>query len=119
MRQNNSFDEDELKLKIDDIKAVCIAMEESNKCISNYARTISDFYTLWSLLVLHRDLITDFRNLADKYLQFMENVLKIKEENLNVGTDEEKYYAKYSTGATTDLKPREARLTSLRKALLE
>lgn len=91
-------------------------MEKELKVVTSYSKTLADFYTLWSLIVLNFDELPVPKELGRKYSIFMREVAKQK-TNPYPDTDAFKYFGA-SQGATTDLKPRQERLEAMERSML-
>lgn len=122
-------DLDEYLTKKDRIKDIVKAMEVHNKCITEYAKTNYNLYTLFALIVLEDISNTTEVEMADKYIEFMklvdvfrqaddEEELFANEENKGDNWDSAYKYYKASRGANTDLPQRQIRLDALKHALL-
>jgi hypothetical protein len=103
-------------------------MQEKNGSIKAYAGTFAVFYTLWAVVVLHRDKASDAGEFAPSFEGFM---TKVKE--LESMTDEARAerlasaggrayklpleFLQATKGASTDLTPRAKRLAALAASL--
>jgi hypothetical protein len=110
------FSVEEATQKLAIVKEYVKEMEKTSKAISTFSKTLADFYSLWSLIVLNYDELPPATELAALYSKFMEKVSKQKSQP-TPGEPAYKYFAA-SQGATTDLKQRTDRLSALEKALL-
>lgn len=114
------FEQDSYVSEKERIRNYIQEMEKSNEVITKQATTANNFYTLWSLVALTENLPPP-NELATNYNSFMEKINNMSEE-----TDPEKlssqdklaygYYAN-SRGASTDLKQRTERFTTLKSIL--
>lgn len=107
------------------IKHYLIAVEKTNKSVTQYANNFAHFYSLWGIVAKHSN-IYDPDDFAHRYKEFMHRVEEISNQNdiqsfLNTHDLSEYQLAfKYLTnsrGASTDLKPREERHKVLEEAL--
>lgn len=99
-----------------------IDMQLHNSSISNYAVDFKNFYTLWSLVVLHPTLIPSADNFANNYSLFMEEVNHLKDANFfekiisheieTTFKSSVKYY-QASQGASTEEPQRRLRLEAM------
>ncbi|MHB8790168.1 MAG: DUF262 domain-containing protein [Desulfobulbaceae bacterium] len=129
------LDEPDNEIEVDDFVAIfnfvrdfLYKVENHNQVVSTYSRDFKDFYSLWSVAVLHHDRLNNAANFADKYLAFMQQVdLLRKYESLETqGRDQGqvfspeivKYYQN-SIGANTEFPQRKARYEALAAAIIE
>ena len=121
---NQEFDEDLYLQEKEKTKKYIEQMENTDQhVITKWAKTANNFYTLWSLIVLHSDNLPLPEKLAIKYDSFMSKVHSVNAEaDPNVLSKQENlaynYYSN-SRGASTDLKQRKIRFESLDEALLK
>ena len=119
------FDQEETRRHITAAKDYILAMEETNKCVSTYARAFANFYTLWAFVILTDDLppadLTALR--YDGFMRTV-NLLQAQEDLATLlgekGEGEYKVPLAYLThyrGPSTDRTPRRKRLESLREGL--
>ena len=106
-----------------------LKIENHNNVISTYSRDFKDFYSLWSVIVLDRNKLTTPEKIAERYIQFMEDLQELKhnesldpeekEKNvpLTFSPEVQKYYQN-SSGANTEYPQRQARYEALSIALL-
>jgi hypothetical protein len=122
------FDEDARLEAFEQHKNYLLALENSNNAITQYAKALANFYTLWCLVVLTPDLPLKPEELAPRYTAFMQKVVELsaQQENLQAFLVEhpgQDYahaltYLNNFTGANTDLAQRQARLEALRAGVL-
>ncbi|MBT2623517.1 DUF262 domain-containing protein [Chryseobacterium sp. ISL-6] len=103
------------------IKSIILEMNTVNDCIDIYGKTAYNLYSLWALIVLNIEKITDVTKFANAYKEFMDGVQvmintqvneEVSSKTENYNTNHYTYYIN-SKGATTDLPQRKARLVSL------
>lgn len=132
----DSFDEDVYRAKIDRIVSILKVMESTNSCVTTYAKTVNNLYTLWSVVALTPDL-PEPALLAANYKAFMQSVQAVKvdgtdpidedaadetvaEEDIakTKGIDKRVLsYAQNSKGASTEPQQREKRFKALQNVL--
>lgn len=122
-----SFSEEDFVDRLEAMKSTVLGMEDFNGCITNYAKTFGNFYTLWSALVLsHAEPLPNSDTLAPEYASFMARVEELMaQEHIDVfleTVDKAQYrdaqnYMRHSVGASTDLTQRDARVQALTNAL--
>lgn len=121
---------DEVSETVANAKQYLLAMQTANGCVKTHASTLAVFYTLWSLVVLHRAELPEPSTFAPLFAAFKQRVDKVAEDpklpNTAVeGSPEAKAhtraeaFAAASRGATTDLAPRQNRLEALRGHLAD
>src|SRR5439155_9718249 len=107
-------------------KNYLLQMDEEGGAVSRHAKGFGNFYTLWALVAL-TDNLPPAPELAERYGAFMQKVERLAEQRdldafLREGAAGEYAlplaYLTNSRGASTDLGPREERLTALKAALL-
>jgi hypothetical protein len=122
----DGFDEEAYKTKRNAIKQFLIQMEDYNNCISTYAKTANNLYSLWALLSLNENW-PNADILANRYTAFMEQVKTfIDADNPDVlivdeaGPDVQNAFSYYrsSKGASTDFNQRNERLVALKTVIL-
>jgi hypothetical protein len=110
------FDEEEYVEKRDTIVATLREMEAVNNCVSTYARTANNLYTLWSVLALTPNL-PDSETLAAQYQSFMEQVQQHQDAGTHAGKPADTYVLN-SKGASTDYDHRHQRFETLKSVLV-
>jgi hypothetical protein len=111
-------------------KQYLLAMQSANARVKTHTSTFAVFYTLWSLVVLHRTELPDASEFGAIFVAFKERVDKLSEDpkppsTVAEGSPEARAYARAaafaaaSRGATTDLALREKRLEALRAHLAD
>ena len=120
------FSEDEFIHKFENVKSIISQMDDHNSSITIYAKSLTHFYTLWSVLASGELVWSNVELLASKYKNFMQRVLDIsKSEDPQVflkGTEALLYEAPFryfesARGANTDEPQRLQRYNILRDAL--
>ena len=120
------FDEDNFRKEMDEVRSYIGEMEAHNQVISQHAKALANFYTLWCLIALNGDLSIPER-FAEDYKGFMEKVeFLASHEDLTSflqTSDGQSYsfpfaYLNNFRGANTDFSPRDGRYQALYKALL-
>ena len=93
--------------------------------ILKWAKTVNNFYILWSLIALNKESISAIppKTFAKKYDTFMQKILEMNEtvdpKNLPKGQARRAYrYYDNLRGANTDLKQRQIRLDMLKEEIL-
>lgn len=124
LEEIEEFDLDLYLLNKNKIKAIIHEMNTINHCIDMYGKTVNNIYTLWALITLNLERITNVEQLAVDYKCFMDNVQKMidsqaSEETTSVQNENRNYFTYYinSKGASTDAMQRKARLESLKSIL--
>lgn len=104
-------------------------MNKENSCVRAAGAAVGNFYTLWSLVALHTDVLPAPADLAKSYAAFMALVARIRAagDQLDLSTimqgepagwaELARSYAQAVQGAHTDLGPRAERLRALLQAL--
>jgi len=104
------------------VKQYLLEMQAANGCIRAYAGTFAVFYTLWALVVLHREALPDAGRFAKLFAAFRERVDElanaIDKPQLLDGPNKKVFgraeaFLEASRGASTDLSPRQKRLDAL------
>ncbi|MCA6416985.1 MAG: DUF262 domain-containing protein [Cytophagales bacterium] len=120
----DTFDEEAYKIDRNRIKTYLTEMEAHNSCISTYAKTANNLYTLWALVALNA--VPAAATLADSYTAFMtqvgilaaaENPEALVPDNAAPMLQKAFTYYRNSKGASTDLTQRNERLNSLKSVL--
>lgn len=120
-----AFDEETYKSERNRIKTYLREMEAHNSCVSTFAKTANNLYTLWALIALNPTPAANV--LAEKYMNFMtqvndfaaaEDPETLIPENPSPELQRAFTYYKNSRGASTDLNQRNERLNALRATLL-
>lgn len=115
----DNFDLEAYSVKKERIKEIINAMNQVNGCIETYGKTANNLHTLWALIALQGDKITNTNAFATNYALFMEGVQMFvaaqTAEDATPGDGAEHQFSYYlnSRGAATDLPQRNNRLTSL------
>jgi Protein of unknown function DUF262 len=118
------LDADEATEQLAASKKYMADMQDANGCVKAYAGTFSVFYSLWAAVTLHRRRLGTATVFATKFASFMEKVRELDAMEPETRatkitrTGGEPYrhpleFLQASKGATTDLTPREKRLTAL------
>lgn len=116
------LDEDAFLQQLGDAKEYIAAMQNTNGCVKDYASQLASFYTLWSAVVLHRELLPEATEFAELFALFRRRVdeLDKAEDKTPLLTGENAVlfrrpseFLNYFRGASTDLVPRSRRLESL------
>lgn len=116
--EGQTFEPQEIIDKVNEIKLTINDMDAVNDCIETFAAgSNNNFYTLWA--VLNELMPENPDEIAQKYLDFMESVNGINDDNIeggDFGEDEIKYFEN-SRGASTDLTQRKNRYDVLLQVL--
>lgn len=122
------FDEEHMKLQFATAKKYLLDLERDASVVNKYARDFTNFYSLWAIVALHTDRLPSASEFAMKYSEFMEEVLKYKNEEYltKVIDGDEKpsfsqspKYFQNSTGASTELPQRQERDRALFSVIFE
>lgn len=118
--------EDEFSAALEQAKTYLLAMDRHNQAVGSHAKTIGNFYTLWSVVALRRADLPRPEQTAEAYAAFMEKVDRVRTapdldallaatagEDLSLAAT----YWNNLRGANTDLGPRQARFDALLRAL--
>jgi hypothetical protein len=123
------LDPDDVKERLQAAKGYLLAMQDANGCIKAYARSLAGFYTLWAVVALHRDRITDAPQFAAFFADFMSKVRELDSLEdpaahaarlTQPGGEDYRRpleFLQASKGASTDLGPRVKRLDALLSAI--
>ncbi len=120
---DDSIDPDEIKLKLEETKEFLLEAERTNGSIKPSGKSLAHFYTLWSLVVLHRDDLPEAPQFAERYQSFMNKFDEMKDapdpQPFLAGDNADDYRCVYDYlqgygGASTDIAPRTRRLNALR-----
>ena len=117
-----SLDADRVLAGLDEAKSYLAAMQSRNGCVKKYASTLAAFYSLWAIVVLHREHLGEPTAFADIYEDFMSLVKEVKStddpSSLIAGPRRADYkladdYYNAGRGASTDFAQREKRLKAM------
>lgn len=122
-----NFSEDDFIERFEIVKNTILEIENFNQCITNYAKSSTHFYTLWSILSSEKSLLENSELLAKRFEMFMkiafeisnsENQLELVEKN------GDSYKAPFSyienaRGANTEQPQRLQRFNILKNYLLQ
>jgi hypothetical protein len=115
----SSFNEDEYKADLLSVKQSLATLESSNNCVTKWAKSLTNFYTLWSLAAIHMDELGDLGTLAERYDDFMTHVEEARRSEDTASFDPPvTSYLANARGASTDLRQRKLRLDALVAAIL-
>lgn len=120
-----NFSEAEFLEHFEGAKAFIMSMNNAG-AVTEHAKSLTHFYTLWAVVALHRSELPEASLAEERYKTFMTRVEKvIAAEDLAklVAEEEQEFrnerkYVDNATGASTDLKQREARYEVLKGKLL-
>lgn len=125
--EDAGLDTDDFSLKLADAKQFLQDMNQVNTCVRATGATVGAFYTLWSLIVLYKDVIPPAAALATSYVEFTQMAAQLRGQQNTAGVQpalgREAWPAlafTYTTalqGAHTDLSPRTTRLDAILQAL--
>jgi hypothetical protein len=119
---DETIDVDDITLKLETAKQYLLAVNGVNECVKESARAIATCYTLWVVVALYRQHLTATTDFAAQYATFMDSVGEIRAATFDpavlTGPNAEAYrlpneYARGLSGASTDLGPRNRRLSAL------
>lgn len=108
----NSFDEQDFYRRFSRVKDFISEIDKVNGCVVSFANSFSNFYTLWSVVSIYYDCLASKEEFALAYYDFMCEV-KSHSDSSDDNPSDVAQYTKATKGATTDLKPRKARLVAL------
>ena len=121
------LDTDDFTANLADAKQFLNDMNKVNACVRATAATVGAFYTLWSLIVLHKDAIPPATALAGSFVEFTQMAAQLRGQPNTSGVQPAhgregwpELAFNYNTalqGAHTDLSPRATRLNALFQAL--
>jgi hypothetical protein len=120
------FSEQDFTNNFERVKTYLLKMEEENKVVSGFAKSLAHFYTLWAIVGLNYDKLKPPKESGQLYKLFMQKVeTLVAQKNLEAFLEHQGAsfqnaftYYDYARGASTDLKPREERYKVLSKELL-
>jgi len=95
------------------VRDFIVDMNEHNNCVNDHAKSFMHFYTLWSVVALNFIEISTPNEIADKYLAFMEDYNKYRDNQHDITDTRLKKYIDYSVGANTEHSHRLARYEAL------
>jgi hypothetical protein len=125
-----NFSEEDATNAFEGAKRFIRRMETTNGCVSDYARGLGNFYSLWSIVTLHSPAIAKAATYARRYKKFMrqveecaqaeqpEQVPQTKGKAFRAAYTRALKYFLATQGANTDLLQREARHEILSKVLV-
>lgn len=114
-----NFSEDEYKADILAVKQTLTFLEDANGCVTRRAKSLTNFYTLWSLIALHKDRLGALDALAERYDTFMAKVEEARQSEDAASFEAQvTSYLTNARGASTDLRQRKLRLDALVDAIL-
>lgn len=122
-----NFDEEEFKGKLQFTKDYILRMEAHNGAVTEYARGLGNFYSLWAFVALNQPHLELPEITAERYSGFMEKVATLSKEKdgmkFSRANENDSYsiaynYLKNSIKASTDRQQREARNKILENILL-
>lgn len=99
------------------VKSILDKLQERS-LVSKYARSFTNFYTLWSLIALHSKDVPPIDEFATKYESFMQQVKDVSNDAMDLSNHHAVNYATNMKGANTDLKQRSSRLQALKAAII-
>lgn len=123
------LDTEKVKSDLADVKLFLLQADKENGCVRAAAATVGTFYSLWSLVVLHRSSLGEPNVFAERYRKFVDlskrlvAAAKSGQGEFELDAQESSWkndalaYGQASIGAHTDLTPREIRLECLLRAL--
>jgi hypothetical protein len=122
----DNFDEREFTDVLEFMKNYILQMEQHNQTITRYAKGFSNFYSIWSFVILNRNHLHPPEVTANRYAEFMEKVTalaKVKDIKLLREYEEKEYanayiYLKNSVQANSTQTRRGIRNTILENVLL-
>jgi hypothetical protein len=127
LEYDENFSEDEFTQRFDGIKNLLAQIETINGSITKYARTFTNFFSLWCILAGDSITLPAIEELAVRYAEFMERVTELSRDKnaqeLLQGEHAEKYKLPFSyyenlIGAATEGPQRKARNEALSAYLL-
>lgn len=123
------LDTEDFDKQLSEAKDILLEMNKINGCVRTAGAAVGAFYTLWSLIVLHRSDLPRAEVVAERYAAFTALVTRIRAaadqgREILLAPQEPaawlelgRSYAQAIQGAQTDLTPREERLRALHQAL--
>lgn len=124
------FDSEEFTRRLSETKEFLLRMNTVGDCVRTAGATVGAFYSLWSLVALHKDRFPDPLRLGQNYQDFIALTNRLRANETGKSEDvllsgQEKWleparnYVQAIQGAHTNLGPRETRLNALLQALCE
>lgn len=126
----DGFDPDVELSDFNEVKDYLLQLEAVEKTVTTYAKTLGNFYTLWSVIAL-ADSVPVPADFAPRYRAFMEGVAALGADPYDQAVVDAfaaelatpdvqllRTYRENSRGASTDLGPRQARHEALRQAVI-
>ena len=122
-----NFDEEEFKGKLRLTKDYILRMEAHNGAVTEYARGLGNFYSLWAFIALNQTHLELPEIISERYSGFMKKVATLSKEkdtiNFSRVNENDPYslaynYSKNSIKTSTDHQQREARNKILENILL-
>jgi hypothetical protein len=119
---DETIDVDEIMQDLEGAKQYLLELNLINGCVRESARAVASFYTLWVVIALYRESFESIADFATKYATFMDKVGEIRASTFDPATlsgpNAAAYrlpneYAKGLSGASTDIGPRNRRLSAL------
>ena len=120
---NVQFDEDEYVSEKERIKGYLDQMVENCPSITVWTKRQTHLYTLWALVALYGNELTEPKKLAIEYNAFMNKVDSITEQtepsSLSDYEQQVHLYYENSRGASADFTPRDERLIAVKTSLVK
>ena len=122
------LDEDKFRTGIASTKTSLSRMQDTNSCITAFAKTYGAFYTVWSVISLNTEQLPAAETIAERYDRFMRKVEELarqpdldvflRSQEAGAYTLAHRYFSNV-VGASTDEAQRRARHDALLEALRE
>ncbi|MGO8114938.1 DUF262 domain-containing protein [Rhizobium leguminosarum] len=131
---DSEFDAEKFTQNLSTARSYLARMYEADPSIASYLSSVSNTYVLWAILVLDAEKLPEPKDLAKRYLRFMNEVTAIGVERKRVAaleeaadesptvqpvafSEEAQGYFDANQSATTEYPQRSRRLAALKKAL--
>ena len=118
LRTDGNLSDSDFKDFLEYTKYYIIKMGETNKEVFSHTRTMSNLYSLWSVIVLDKDKLPSPEEASNKYIDFMSGVKnfpdQISESHMSTLIIK---YQNNSQGASTDLRQRMERYEALKEVI--
>lgn len=120
LRTAGELSDSEFKDFLEETKNYLLEMGRTNGEVFKHTRTMSNLYSLWSVIVLDKGILPSPKEAAKRYTSFMESVKTF--QNQISGPTKSSLIIKYqsnSQGASTDLRQRKERYEVLKEVITE
>lgn len=112
-----TFSEDDFTTRFEAAKSYILDMDKAGE-VARYAKSLTHFYTLWSVVALNVNDLPSASVAAERYSTFMRRIEEVDTGSAGMGVEQELRYLEGARGASTDLSPRQKRYEALKGTLL-